>query len=190
MSIEFTKEGHIAKVGLNIPETKNAVTTDLMVGMCDAWDECQRDEAIRAVVVYSVLPDIFCAGFDIDDSIPLLTGRRPLRSDKEKFLYSEADGLRGYNKAVLRVRDLIKPVIVAINGWCLTIGFELSMGANLRIATEDAKFQIRETRLGIMPCGGANIFLPEIIGSTPRHGSASNRRRLPCKQDAGVGLPE
>jgi len=166
MGLEFTKEGHVAKVGLNVPETKNALSSDLLTELCHAWDECQKDDVIRSVVVYSSLPDVFCSGMDMMDTLPLLTGRRPHGNPVEKFLFSEEDGFAGYSKALLKKRDLIKPVIAAINGWCLTSGFELTMGADLRIASDDAKFQMRGTRLGIQAIGGANIFLPAIVGNT------------------------
>jgi enoyl-CoA hydratase len=60
----------------------------------------------------------------------------------------------------------MKPIIAAINGWCLTSGFEMTMGTDLRIANEDAKFQMRGTKLGIQAIGGGNIFLPTIVGNS------------------------
>jgi enoyl-CoA hydratase/carnithine racemase len=166
MGLEFTKEGHVAKVGLNVPKTKNAFSCDLLMELCKAWDECQKDDVIRSVVLYSALPDVFCSGMDIIDSLPLLTGGRPPKNNIEQYLFSEENGFAGYRKALLIKRDLIKPVIAAINGWCITGGFEMTMGADLRIASEDAKFQMRGTKLGIQAIGGANILLPAIIGST------------------------
>lgn len=166
MGLEFTKEGHVAKVGLNVPETKNALSSNLLMDLCDAWDECQKDDMIRSVVVYSVLPDVFCSGMDLRDSLPLLTGDRPPGNSVEKFLFNEKDGFAGFSKALLKKRALMKPVIAAINGWCLTSGFELTMSADLRIASEDAKFQMRGTKLGVQAIGGANILLPAIVGNT------------------------
>lgn len=168
MGIDFTKEGNIAKVGLNVPATNNALSTDVLVELCEIWDECKNDETIRVVIVYSALKKMFCSGMDINDSIPLLTGVRPLVTDKEKFLYDEATEFAGLGKALLKKRDLYKPVIAAINGWCLTGGFELAQACDLRMATVDAKFMAKETQLGIQPMGGGNINLPYIIG----HGRA------------------
>ena len=56
-----------------------------------------------------------------------------------------------------------KPVIAAIHGYCLTGGFEMVMCADLRVASTDAVFQMREASLGIMPTGGGNIFLPRHV---------------------------
>jgi enoyl-CoA hydratase len=166
MGLEFTKEGHIAKVGLNVPKTKNAFSCDLLMELCKVWDECQKDDVIRSVVLYSALPDVFCSGIDMTDSLPLLTGHRLPCNSIEKFLFNEEDCFAGYGKALLKERVLMKPIIAAINGWCLTSGFEMIMGADLRIASEDAKFQMRGTKLGIQAMGGANVLLPAIVGNT------------------------
>ena len=166
MGLEFTKEGHVAKVGLNVPETKNALSTYLLLELYEAWDECRKDDVIRSVVLYSELPDVFCSGMDMDDTLPLMTGQRLPCNDTEKFLFSPEDGFAGYGGALLKNRNLSKPVIAAINGWCLTSGFEMTMGADLRIASSDAKFQMRGTKLGLQAIGGANIYLPAIVGNT------------------------
>ena len=166
MGLEFTKEGHVAKVGLNVPETKNALSTYLLLELYEAWDECRKDDVIRSVVLYSELPDVFCSGMDMADTLPLMTGQRLPCNDAEKFLFSPEDGFAGYGGALLRNRNLSKPVIAAINGWCLTSGFEMTMGADLRIASSDAKFQMRGTKLGLQAIGGANIYLPAIVGNT------------------------
>lgn len=166
MGLIFTKEGHIAKVGLNVPKTKNAFSCDLLIELCKAWDECQKDDVIRSVVLYSALPDVFCSGIDMTDSLPLLTGHRLPCNSIERFLFNEEDCFSGYGKALLKERMLMKPIIAAVNGWCLTSGFEMTMGADLRIASEDAKFQMRGTKLGIQAMGGANVLLPAIVGNT------------------------
>jgi enoyl-CoA hydratase/carnithine racemase len=66
----------------------------------------------------------------------------------------------------LKKRELMKPIIAAVNGWCLTSGFEMTMGADLRIASDNAKFQMRGTKLGLQAMSGGNIYLPAIIGHT------------------------
>jgi enoyl-CoA hydratase len=64
---------------------------------------------------------------------------------------------------MLKPSIVTKPVIVAVHGYCLTGGFEIVMEADLRIASEDAVFQLREASLGIMPIGGSNIYLPRMM---------------------------
>ncbi len=163
MSVEFKIEDHIAKVGLNIPETKNALSPDALLDLSRIWDECQTNNDVRVVILYSALPDIFCSGMDLNSAIPILTAARKPETEAEKWLLAEEDPV---GKAMLKYRELDRPVIAAIHGYCLTGGFEMAMGCDLRVASEDAIFQMREPTLGIMPVGGSNVFLPMQVGST------------------------
>ncbi|RPI93181.1 MAG: crotonase/enoyl-CoA hydratase family protein [Spirochaetales bacterium] len=163
MGVILEKEGHIARVGLRVPETKNALGPDVLLDLYRAWEECGRDDAVRAVVLYSGLPDIFCSGMDLRTAIPILTGVRAPETEGEKWLISDADAV---GKSMLKLKDLDRPVIAAVHGLCITGGFELVMGCELRVASDDAVFQMRETTLGIMPVGGSNVFLPMQVGQT------------------------
>ncbi|HEU18346.1 MAG TPA: crotonase/enoyl-CoA hydratase family protein [Deltaproteobacteria bacterium] len=163
MGVDFFKQGHIVRVGLNIPETKNALSPDALLDLFNIWEQCREDKNVRAIILYSALSDIFCSGMDLNTAIPVLTAARKPETKGEKWLISRDDAV---GRAMLKYRDLDKPVIAAIHGYCLTGGFEMSMGCELRIASEDALFQMRETTLGIMPVGGSNVFLPMHIGST------------------------
>jgi len=161
MSVEFTKEGHIAKVGLNEPETKNALGPDNLADLNRIWTECQADKSVRAIVLYSALPDIFCSGMNLKNTIPILTGMRAPETEGEKSLFKDP---KSWGRAMLKYKELDIPVIAAIHGYCLTGGFEMVMGCELRVASVDAEFQMRETTLGIMPIGGSNVFLPMQVG--------------------------
>jgi len=160
MGIEFSKQGHIALVALNRPEAKNALDAGMLHGLLDAWDAIAADDEIRVAVLYSKLPDIFCAGMDLNTVIPILTAARAPENDDEAWLANEPGGSF---RAMLRQREWDKPVIAAVHGLCLTGGFEMVMGTDLRVASEDALFQMREATYGIMPVGGSNVFLPRQI---------------------------
>lgn len=161
MGVDFKKEGHIAKVGINTPETRNALGPDTLLDLFKAWEECQNDDSVRAIVLYSAVPDIFCSGMDLKTAIPILTGARKPETEGEKWLISDN---KAVSRAMLKIRELDRPVIAAVHGYCLTGGFEMVMGCELRVASEDAIFQMRETTLGIMPIGGSNVFLPLQVG--------------------------
>ncbi len=161
MGIDFIKDGHIARVGLNVPETKNALGPDVLLELYRLWEECARDDTIRVVILHSSLSDIFCSGMDLRTAIPILTGVRAPETEGEKWLIAD---WMAVGKAMLKYRELDKPVIAAVHGYCLTGGFEMVMGCELRVASEDAVFQMRETTLGIMPIGGSNVFLPMQMG--------------------------
>lgn len=160
MGLNYEKEGHIAKVGLNRPQEKNALDPQILMDLHLAWKEINDDEAIRVVILYSCLPDIFCSGMDLKTAIPILTRMREPKTDAEKWLLQVGPHV---GEAMLKPSIVKKPVIAAVNGYCLTGGFEMIMGADLRLASEDAVFQMREASLGIMPTGGSNVYLPRIL---------------------------
>jgi len=160
MGLNYEKEGHIAKVGLNRPKEKNALDPQILMDLRRAWNEINADEEIRVVILHSCLPDIFCSGMDLGSAIPILTKVREPQTEAERWF----DGFGSQvAEAMLKPNIVKKPVIAAVNGYCLTGGFEMVMGADLRLASTDAVFQMREASLGIMPTGGSNVYLPRIL---------------------------
>jgi enoyl-CoA hydratase len=162
-SLIFEKHDHIAKVGLNRPKQLNALDPGILLELHEAWKEINEDPSIRVAVLYSALPGIFCSGMDLKTAIPILTKAREPENDAERWIATGWDGSGGVAQAMLKVDFVKKPIIAAINGYCLTGGFEMVMGADLRVASTDAVFQMREASLGIMPTGGGNIFLPRHV---------------------------
>jgi len=160
MALNYEKEGHIVKVGLNRPKEKNALDPQILMDLHLAWTEINADNDIRVVILYSCLPEIFCSGMDLGSAIPILTGVREPQTEAEKWFAGVGPQIA---EAMLKPNMVRKPVIAAINGYCLTGGFEMVMGADLRIASKDAVFQMREASLGIMPTGGSNVYLPRIL---------------------------
>jgi enoyl-CoA hydratase len=114
-----------------------------------AWQEINKDDDARVVILHSCLPDIFCAGMDLKTAIPIMTRLREPEAEKDLMQFGKSTG-----EAMLKPNIVNKPVIAAINGYCFTGGFEMVMGADLRIASDDAVFQMREAVLGVMPMGG------------------------------------
>lgn len=160
MALEFSIKDGVALLGLNRPEAKNALDPGILLELVSAWEQVASDDSIRAAVLYSELPDIFCSGMDLKTVIPVMTGVRGPETEAEKWLASNPHGIF---RSMLRQREWDKPVISAVHGLCLTGGFEMVMGTDLRIASEDAVFQMREATYGIMPIGGSNVFLPRQI---------------------------
>ncbi len=160
MALIYDKTGHVAKVGLKREKEKNALDPEILLDLHRAWEDINKDNEVRVAILYSALPDIFCSGMDLKTAIPVLTKAKAPETEAERWLITDQ---RGVGEAMLRYGFVNKPVIVAIHGYCLTGGFEMAMGADLRVASKDAVFQMREASLGIMPIGGANVFLPRLI---------------------------
>jgi enoyl-CoA hydratase len=160
MDLVYEKKGMIATVGMNRPQERNALDPNILMELHRVWEDVNRDEQIRVVVLYSCLPDIFCAGMDLKTAIPVLTKAREPETEAERWIVGFGTQV---GEAMLKPNRVKKPVIAAINGYCLTGGFEMVMGADLRIASDDALFQMREAALGIMPTGGSNVYLPRMM---------------------------
>jgi enoyl-CoA hydratase len=137
-----------ALVRLNRPKQLNALNGAVMDALCDALEELDRDEDVRAIVVTGN-ERAFAAGADIGemaDASPidmLLTNR-----------IGQWD----------RIRRITKPVLAAVNGWALGGGCELAMTLDLIVAGEGAKFGQPEINIGVIPGAGGTQRLARALG--------------------------
>ena len=155
-AVDFVREGHVALITLNRPEARNALNPEVMCRLADAWQEVAADDTIRAAVVTGT-GTVFCAGADLAQTIPLTTKSREPDNDYDRHYL--ADKQLG-DKAILRVSDLDKPIIAAINGTAVAGGCELVQGTDIRIASETARFGVQEVRWALFPGGGSTVRLP------------------------------
>jgi enoyl-CoA hydratase len=115
-----------------------------------AMDRAVRDREVRAIVVTGAGDKAFVAGADIGE----FEGRSPV----DQYRVMKAPTIF---EAVERAP---KPVIAAVNGFCLGGGMELALACDIRLASDSAKFGQPEVNLGIIPGGGGTQRLPRIVG--------------------------
>lgn len=143
------KEG-IGYVTLNRPEALNALNTEVLTELDDAFRNIDANPEVQAVIVTGA-GRAFIAGADIAQM-------------------RELDGTEGRDMTIQgqKVMELIetvnKPVIAAVNGFALGGGCELAMACDVRIASEKAKFGQPEVNLGIIPGYGGTQRLPRLVG--------------------------
>ena len=154
--VEFERDGHIALVTLNRPDARNAINPEVGVRLAEAWHEVRDNDSIR-VAVLTGRGSAFCAGADLGQLIPLVSGaRQPANEWDEKVL---AD--RGLvSQGLLRNFDTEKPVIAAINGHAIAGGMEIVQGTDIRVSVPTAKFGVQEVKWAIFPAGGSTVRLP------------------------------
>src|SRR5690348_9964063 len=142
---------HILHMGLNRPAKRNAFNVEMLEELGRAYERLERDDNLRAGVL-SAHGDNFTAGLDLADVGPRLVegsldwpadARNPWRNDG-----------RGWTK----------PIVAAAQGWCMTLGIELLLAADIRIASADTRFAQLEVQRGIYPFGGATTRLPRDAG--------------------------
>ena len=146
------KRDHVAYVTFNRPEVHNSFNPEMLVLMGAFWEEAEKDDDVRAVIVTGAGKVAFSAGADLGKLIPLFTGaRKPQDEWDHKLLGNRRIG----DIAILRKYDFPKPVIAAVNGFCIAGGMEFIQATDLRVASENASFGLQEVKWAIIPAAGS-----------------------------------
>jgi len=148
--VERQPEQRTALVRLNRPKQLNALNGAVMDALCNALEELDRDDEVRAIVVTGN-ERAFAAGADIGE----MAGASPI-----DMLITNRIGQWD------RIRKVTKPVIAAVNGWALGGGCELAMTLDLIVAGEGAKFGQPEINIGVIPGAGGTQRLTRAVGKS------------------------
>ncbi|MGX9523232.1 crotonase/enoyl-CoA hydratase family protein [Alcaligenes nematophilus] len=147
--VTLERIGKVLLITLNRPEARNAINLETAQALAQALDEFDADPSI-AVGVLTGANNTFCAGMDLKAFAK--TGQRPYVGD------------RGF--AGICERPPAKPLIAAVEGYCLAGGFEIALSCDLIVAADSANFGLPEVKRGIVPGSGGMVRLP---GRIPYH---------------------
>ena len=150
--ITTERREHVFLIGFNRPEKRNAADFALLQQLALAYGELERDPELRVGLVHAV-GDHFTAGLDLADVGP--------RLGPNGIDIVPAGGLNPWQ---VDGRALSKPVVMAVQGTCLTLGIELMLASDISVAAESAMFGQIEVARGILPFGGATIRFPRTVG--------------------------
>ena len=148
--VNYEVQGAVAILTTNRPEALNALNSQVLSDLDEAITKVEADDGVHAVILTGAGRS-FVAGADIGE-MKSFSAR-----DGKKF------GVHG-GGVFLRLENLSKPVIAAVNGFALGGGCELAMSCDIRLASEKAKFGQPEVGLGITPGFGGTQRLPRIVG--------------------------
>lgn len=156
-TVRTETEGPIGWVVLNRPKRRNALSLEMFHALRDALRQLDADPEVRAVVLRGEGKG-FCAGIDLSALDALLDG-------------GGADGRERLRRKILELQECIsapetisKPVVAAAHGTCFGAGVDLLCACDIRIASVDAVFGVRETKVAIVADVGTLQRLPTIIG--------------------------
>ncbi|MGW0038993.1 crotonase/enoyl-CoA hydratase family protein [Gordonia sp. NPDC003376] len=149
------KRDHVLIVTMNRPQARNALSSEMMAIMTEAWDRVDSDPDIR-VAVLTGAGGAFCAGMDLK-----AMSRNAPGDTVEQGTWDPAS-----LPALLKGRRLTKPLIAAVEGPAIAGGTEILQGTDIRVAGESAKFGVSEAKWGLFPLGGSAVRLVRQIPYT------------------------
>jgi enoyl-CoA hydratase/carnithine racemase len=144
-------EGSAFVITLNRPEKRNAMTIRMTKEIAEACRTAEADAAVRGVVITGG-PEFFSAGADLNEA-------QAIKSFVDAFNH-----MKTWEALTDTIEQLQKPVIAAVEGFCITGGWELAMACDIRVAGEGASYLLTGSRIVTVPGGGGTQRLPREVG--------------------------
>jgi enoyl-CoA hydratase len=195
LRIEHDQTGTVATLWLDRAEARNAMGQDLWRDLPRAMDLLSDDEAVRVVVVAAEGPH-FSVGLDLKAMGAMLTAGSDDGAERAgSSRASMAARARAARASVLRLQDSItavarcpKPVIAAVHGYCIGGGVDLIAACDIRLASADATFSVREAKMAIVADLGSLQRLPAIISAGHLAELAYTAKDISAERAKEIGL--
>ena len=157
-NILLEQRENIAVLFLNRPNKLNAFTFSMMEEIIGALDSLEVDDSVHAVIITGK-GRAFCAGADLS------SGQDTFNPSFDDFAVQESDFRRDSGGILtLRMYKFLKPIVVACNGPAVGIGASMQLAADIRLASDQARFGFVFNNRGIVPDACSSWFLPKIVG--------------------------
>jgi 2-(1,2-epoxy-1,2-dihydrophenyl)acetyl-CoA isomerase len=144
------KLGPVVSLTLNRPDSLNAFSPEMILGLTSALKEVQHDDDVQ-VIVLAGAGRSFSAGGDVKTM-------------------GQAGGVQTYehigrlNELIVTMKETEKPIIAAVHGFAAGAGFNLALACDMIVAAEDSRFALSFSKVGLVSDGGGSYFLPRLIG--------------------------
>lgn len=163
--ISYEVDDRVATITLDRPDRLNAFTARMMLELLDAFDRADNDDEVRVVLVTG-RGRAFCAGADLEAGGDTFDASARARRGAEGV--PEGEGMvtdrDGGGRVVLRIFEMTKPVIAAVNGPAVGVGVTMTLAMDIRLAAESARFGFVFARRGITMEAASSWFLPRLVG--------------------------
>lgn len=150
-SILFEIKNSIAHITFNRPEKYNAFNREMALLLQQKLDDCNSDQSVRCVFITGT-GKAFSAGQDLGEVVD------PKGPGMSRLLTEH------YNPIIIKIRNLNKPVLAAVNGVAAGAGANIALCCDVVIATQSAFFIQAFSKIGLVPDNGGTFFLPRLIG--------------------------
>lgn len=174
-TIVVSRSEAAAVIQLNRPARRNAISLLMMSEIVAALNEAECDPAVRTVIVTGGT-QCFSAGADLNEALEV------------RSVPAAMDFLGNLHRLNNRIETLDKPVIAAIEGFCMTGGLELALACDLRVAGEGSSFAITSARIGTVAGAGGTQRLPRIVGKPNALEMLFAAEPIGCAEAYRIGL--
>jgi enoyl-CoA hydratase/carnithine racemase len=179
---DVEQDGHVVIVTMNRPAAKNALSTDMLVGLADAFGYIDAEASVRVGILTGAGGE-FCAGADLK---ALGSADRPSPDERVRERAAE---IKNYHwKGLLREARPGKPLVAAVEGNAVAGGTELLLGTDIRVAGAGATFGLFEARRALFPMGGSAIRLPRQIAYTHAMDILLTGRPVTAPEALAIGM--
>ncbi len=168
----------VAKITLHRPDRLNSFTKTMLEDLLELLERCRTDSAVRCVLLTGAGRG-FCAGQDLGDRAVAPGDTAP---DLGESLQNR------YNPLVRQLRNMPKPVVVAVNGVAAGAGANIALAGDIVVAARSARFIESFARIGLIPDAGGSYQLPRRVGMARAMGLAMLAEPLPAEEAEAWGL--
>lgn len=144
-------ENNVAFLTLNRPEKFNSFNREMAIELQQQLDACAQNEEVRCIYITGV-GKAFCAGQDLAEATD------PNGPEMERIVEEH------YNPLIMRLRNIEKPIIAAVNGVAAGAGANVALACDIVLANESASFIQAFSKIGLIPDSGGTFMLPRLVG--------------------------
>jgi 2-(1,2-epoxy-1,2-dihydrophenyl)acetyl-CoA isomerase len=177
MPVDLEIDGAVATVVLNRPEKLNALDAEMRQSLCDIFGRLRFDDGVRAIIVTGAGRG-FCSGADVErmgaSPEDLRAGRQRMQQGAHTFLRT--------------LHAIEKPVVAAVRGPAVGIGWSIALACDIVVAAKSARFSQIFRRIGLAPDGGAIWFLTRRIGMAKAKELVFSARFVEAEEALALGL--
>jgi len=170
-------EEGIVTITLNRPERLNALQYPLLMEIVNVLESVKKEKTIRVIIIEGS-GESFCSGDDM----------RSMGPEGVKFAPLEDGSRIPHHKVVRLIREIRKPIIALLHGYCLGAGFDIALACDFRLAADNLKIGDHRTTRAHCVLSGASWFLPRIVGFGRATEIILTGRHLSAQEALEIGL--
>ena len=165
----------VGKITLNRPEKYHSFVREMALKLQNTLDKCNADKQVRAILI-TATGKAFCAGQDLGEATD------PNGPDLTQIVQEH------YNPIIRKIRDIEKPVVVAVNGVAAGAGASIALCCDIVVAAESASFIQAFSKIGLIPDSAGTFFLPRLVGMQKATALMMTAEAVSAKDAVNMGM--